>query len=670
MKLPSKFDPSVNLIARQEENGVFHSVVESAALAESLMRDNSENQTVIVEKIIAAVLDCQITDEDDPHFGNFLWEKESEVVEDLNAIEFMMFRLIPLLAEFSDRLAPATRDRMHIAIRNGMTAIARIDVDLMYTNIVLKDICNSILGGELLGEIEIAERGYMKLRRWFDRTRNSGIPTEYNSPPYTGLAIEVLGRLASNTTDEDTRVLATVATARIALSAGLRINPETRRWAGPFGRAYRDAVLAEGPSEIDRLKSLVSAGLAPNWMIDVIDHSNLPQDVVETSDVDTQTVVSTHHSKSFSLGVASRELSTQSNRFIAAQSQAFDLRYYAPKMDRIATMTTRYVHDDAWLGKYQVTPSRGWDHVFPEQGKFRGVQRGPSAIGVAMSNMLGAERSHSRAYLAVVWTDAESVESIYVNGNLVGDLPVEIPPGSNVTVVTETAMVGVRVLGQTNLGITSHAPIELVERDGMISLDIHNYAGPEKTFWELANPGAFFQGLPYCAFYSEVVERSEWKTVAQFMDMFSSGNSTAKLQESLGIGTKHQRVLTTQYSRSGQVLGLELDLVSGELVRRFTERGDMDLPKLESEIAVHSDASPIKIGDSRLEFGSGDAWLLSIPEIELSITGIQGDTPTDVTLTTARGHRQFEGMTNGLIVWRGDELTVTSTPGNVSSDSD
>ena len=72
MKLPSKFDPSVNLIARQEENGVFHSVVESAALAESLMRDNSENQTVIVEKIIAAVLDCQITDEDDPHFGNFL----------------------------------------------------------------------------------------------------------------------------------------------------------------------------------------------------------------------------------------------------------------------------------------------------------------------------------------------------------------------------------------------------------------------------------------------------------------------------------------------------------------------------------------------------------------------------------------------------------------------
>ena len=56
MKLPSEFDPSVNLIARQEENGVFHSVVESAALAESLMRDSSEDQAVIVERIIAAVV--------------------------------------------------------------------------------------------------------------------------------------------------------------------------------------------------------------------------------------------------------------------------------------------------------------------------------------------------------------------------------------------------------------------------------------------------------------------------------------------------------------------------------------------------------------------------------------------------------------------------------------
>lgn len=659
MNLPPNFDPTNNLIAHKEVNGTFHSVIASAALVESLVRDGTQASIDTAEKVISSVLACQITDPGDPHFGNFLWEKESEVVEDLNAVEFVLFRFIPLLTEFPDRLTSETRDRMRISIRNGTKAIARIDVHLLYTNIVLKDICNSCLGGELLGDAEIAERGYLKMRRWFDKTRKSGIPTEYNSPPYTTLAIEVLGRLSSTTMHEETRVLTAVAAARMAISAGIRINPETRRWAGPFGRAYRDAVLAEGPSEIQRLQQLIQAGLAPEWITDVINHRELPQEVVETSDVDSHTVVSTYHSKSFSLGVASRELSTQSNRFIAAQTQAFDLRYSVPKLGKIATMTTRYLHDDMWLGNYRVTPSRGWDHVFPEEGSFRGVQRGPTAIGVAMSRKLGAERAHNRAYLAVVWTDAASVESIYVNGNLVTDRPLEISVESDICVVTETLMIGTRVLGRTTLG--ANAPIRLVEHDGMISLEIHNYLGPTKTFWELANPGAFFHGLPFCAFYTEVAERDQWETVEQFMTEFSSGISAADLQESPGSGNANQRKLEARYSRLGQTLGIEVDLVTGELMRRFTEQGDMDLPKMTSSIALHSDSSPIIIGEARLDFGAGDAWLLSLPEQELWVAGIQGDKPTDVTLTTERGEQHFQGMTSGLIELRGEDVRVTSS---------
>ena len=663
MNLPPNFDPTNNLIAHKEVNGTFHSIPASAALVDSLVRDGTQASIDTAEKVISAVLACQITDPDDPHFGNFLWEKETEVVEDLNAVEFVLFRFIPLLIEFPDRLTSETRERMRISIRNGTKAITRIDVHLLYTNIVLKDICNSCLGGELLGDAEIAERGYLKMRRWFDRTRKSGIPTEYNSPPYTTLAIEVLGRLSSTTMHEETRVLTAVAAARIAISAGIRINPETRRWAGPFGRAYRDAVLAEGPSEIQRLQQLMQAGLAPEWITDVINHRELPQGVVETSDVDSHTVVSTYHSKSFSLGVASRELSTQSNRFIAAQSQAFDLRYSVPKLGKIATMTTRYLHDDMWLGNYRVTPSRGWDHVFPEEGSFRGVQRGPTAIGVAMSRKLGAEQAHNRAYLAVVWTDAASVESIYVNGNLVTDRPLEISVESDICVVTETLMIGTRVLGRTTLG--ANAPIRLVEHDGMISLEIHNYLGPTKTFWELANPGAFFHGLPFCAFYTEVAERDQWEAVEQFMTEFSSGISAADLQESPGSGNANQRKLEARYSRLGQTLGIEVDLVTGELMRRFTEQGDMDLPKMTSSIALHSDSSPIIIGEARLDFGAGDAWLLSLPEQELWVAGIQGDKPTDVTLTTERGEQHFQGMTSGLIELRGEDVRVTSSsPGN------
>jgi hypothetical protein len=562
------------------------------------------------------------------------------------------------MTDFADRFSTKTFDRMLVAVRNGLGAIERIDVHLLYTNIVLKDICISCLGGELVGDREIAERGYLKMRRWFERTRRSGMPTEYNSPTYTTLALEVLGRLSTTTVHDETRVLSALAGARLAVSAALRINPVTRRWAGPFGRAYRDVVLADGPPEIGGLEELIESGLVPSWIDDVINRKSSKLNVAETSDVDSHTVVSTHHSKSFSFGVASRELSTQANRFIATQSQVVDLRYPSAKLGRVATMTTRYLHDDMWLSKYRVTPSRAAGHVFSEEGGFSGAQRGAAAIGVATSGMLGAERSHSRAHLAIIWTQAESVEKIYVNGQLVTSLPCEVPANSDICFETESLLVGVRVIDHTALG--TNAPVRLTEREGMIVLEIHNYLGPEKTFWELANPGAFFHGLPYCAFYTEVAERDEWVTPEEFIAAFSGGVSTADLEEEVGLGLVNERVLTTAYSRDGNTLGVELDLVSGELVRRFTEDGDMGLPKMESEVAVHSDVSPIEVGGAKLEFGSGDAWLLAVPDSDLWVAGVFNEQGSEVLLTTERGQKRIPGISAGLIVWRGDDFAVTA----------
>jgi len=654
MQLPSEFDHSVNMVAHAEENGIFHSVVRSAALAEALVREGSPADLETAEKVIASVLSCQVTEPEDQHFGNFLWELESEVVEDLNAVQFVLFRFIPLLIEFPDRLSAGATRTIRNAIRVGLDAISRIDVHLLYTNIVLKDICNSCLGGELLGDSNKAERGYAKMQAWFDRTRRSGIPTEYNSPPYTSLAIEVLGGLAATTTHDQTKALATLAAARLAVSAALRINPETGRWAGPFGRAYRETVLADDPPETERLEELIEAGLAPEWVRDVMHRRTGPHDVLETSDIDTETVVSTHHSRSFSLGVASRELSTQSNRFIAMQSQAFDLRYAAPKLGRVATVTTRYLQDHMWLGKFQTTPSRAWDQVFPEEGSLRGVQRGPSAIVVGIPRMLGAQQPHSRACLTIIWTAAESVEGIYIDGDRVSDLPVDIPVISDLCVVTENLLVGIRLLGRTALG--PHAPVRLVERGGMIALEMHNYLGPKKTFWELAQPGAFFHGLPYCAFYIEVVERDQWEGAQQFITALSSGESSADVTETKDLGDTGQRCLTATYSRSGQAVGLEVDLVTGELVRRFTEKGNLDLPKHRSNLAVHSDSSPIEIGNARLDFGSGDAWLVAMPDSGLWVVGFTSDSPSDVILTTEHGQKRFPDMSAGLLVCRSDDF--------------
>ena len=52
------------------------------------------------------------------------------------------------------------------------------------------------------------------------------------------------------------------------------------------------------------------------------------------------------------------------------------------------------------------------------------------------------------------------------------------------------------------------APVRLIERLGNLLFEMYNYDGPEKTFWEQALPGSFFQGLPQCGFYIELADRS------------------------------------------------------------------------------------------------------------------------------------------------------------------
>ena len=123
------------------------------------------------------------------------------------------------------------------------------------TNIVLKDIVNSCLGGELLQNSEIARRGRDKFVRWLERRDEYGLPAEYNSPNYAAVAFHVLDQLARLTDDDDTRIRARTALWRLGISAALRLHPTTGRWAGPFSRAYRLAAFGQDP----RLKSTNSA---------------------------------------------------------------------------------------------------------------------------------------------------------------------------------------------------------------------------------------------------------------------------------------------------------------------------------------------------------------------------------------------------------------------------
>ena len=232
------------MVTHQVRGHIFHATIPSAQLASELMASGAPADIAEATAIFRAVLACQEVRDTEPHRGNFRWELEDEVVEDLNAVQFVLFYCIPVLCKTSDALPPDLVAAMRHAVALGLEEIARIDVALAYTNIVLKDIANSCLGGQLLGDNNIDRRGREKLVRWMAHVDTYGLPAEYNSPNYASVAVRVLGRLAELTEDKHTRIRARTMLARLGLSAALHVHPGIGCWAGPFSRALRRALFA------------------------------------------------------------------------------------------------------------------------------------------------------------------------------------------------------------------------------------------------------------------------------------------------------------------------------------------------------------------------------------------------------------------------------------------
>ena len=79
------------------------------------MANGTPQDLELAEKVLNVVLGCQELHPDDPHYGNFYWMLEDSVVFDLNAVEFALERLVPMMIEHGERLS-----RRHAGPRAGM----------------------------------------------------------------------------------------------------------------------------------------------------------------------------------------------------------------------------------------------------------------------------------------------------------------------------------------------------------------------------------------------------------------------------------------------------------------------------------------------------------------------------------------------------------------------
>ena len=653
---PLFYDPAVHLVANTIDNGVFHSAWMSAEYGVALLESGSPAEIERGEAVIDAVLKCQDLDERSPHYGNFRWEYEDAAVEDLNAVQFVLVRLIPLLLQRSDRLSEALVARVKDRIRIALDAVRRIDVSPVYSNIVAQDIANSILGGELLGVPEYKRRGARKLRAWLNLIDQSGIPHEYNSPTYSFVTIEALRKVVSLSAHEEASALAQLIIVRVGLSVALRIHPETGRLAPPHCRAYYPQLAFEALPEARALSRLIADGALPAWLDTVLKHRPRPMMVSETSDARAGTVISSYLDKEFSLGVATQELATQSNRYISNQSNVFSIHYKRGKRATPGVVFSRYLINDKWLGDYRTTPSRANDHVFRDEGSFRGVLAGPRAIGLYTSRELDAWSRCTSAKVVLIWNRADDIDEIWVDGARIGDTPVEVPEGALIVVGCGDVYVIVRPLERTLLG--TEAPIRIVEHRGSLVIEMVNYLGPAKTFWELAKPGAFFQGVVRNGFFAEVVARSRYASGRAAHDAFAGGQLREALDEARTFDGENQRNWAVSYRHGGRELGIEVDLMRWRVQRRWVDGETLGFPMLAAPIAVQDRSGHIEVGAASLRCARAPAWLLGVPEAELWVGAYHGPEASALSLELPAGRIDIERLEAGLVVWDKGQVSV------------
>lgn len=646
LPLPENYNPQTHLLAKITENGVFHETRAGAAFAHRLIANGAAEDLALAETVLDVVLGCQERRAGDPHLGNFTWMLEDDHVEDLNAVEFNLEHLIPLMLRHADRLTPALQTRVLEAIRLGLDEIRRLDVSIAYTNICLLDILNTSLGGELLGEPAIAERGYRKLAAWMAFTDSQGTVFEWNSPTYGAVDIRALKQLADLTRDVETRIRARTAAARLGLSIALHIHAATGRWAGPHGRAYHPSVVCETPPEINLVRSWIADGTLPGWLADALDARPDRFEISETAHAGRQMSITTCHSPSFVLGAASVEYTGQSDVLMA--------HYVRPGAERPGVLYTRYLTNDKWLGDFYHATDRTKSRNLIEEGQFYGVQSGPRAIGLYAPPRSPGVISSAKA--CFIFTERRLVDEIWVGDQRIETLPIDIKPGERVVIGSGDAWCAIVPLSRRDLG--RDAPIRLVEREGDLVLEIYNYLGPKKAFWELSWPGLFYQGRPWCGVYLELAERSEYPDGGTFGRVVARGelhDVTAPPFTYYGAG---ERPWTVEYRRDGHALGIEVDLMEWRLKRRWTGRGEVGWPMLESPIARQNATGRVEVGDAILECGQGPAWLFASPMTGRYVAGYHGSQPAPLTLAVPGGRIEIAEMGVGTVVWDNGRATV------------
>lgn len=164
---------------------------------------------------------------------------------DWNWADFCGVQLLQVALYHRSRLPADLVEKVDAAIRHAARSIQRRNMGPHYTNIAIMGTYVTLITAELYDLEDLRAYAMLRLRRFHAYTIEQGAFTEYNSPTYTIVALQEIGRLRLQAKDPEARRLANdlyrVAWQEIAQ----HFHPPTRQWAGPHSRCYNTLLPAK-----------------------------------------------------------------------------------------------------------------------------------------------------------------------------------------------------------------------------------------------------------------------------------------------------------------------------------------------------------------------------------------------------------------------------------------
>lgn len=222
--------------------GTVHSTRDAANYAVLLLDTGDAALEKRAFEVLDMLLSLQDADPASQTYGIWSWFLEEPLAAmappDYNWADFIGVQLLQVAVNHRHRLPAELAARLDAAIHRAAHAIRRRNVGPDYTNIAIMGTYVTLVAATLYAMPEMGRYALGRLRTFYEFTKRNGGFNEYNSPTYTIVALEELGRLKMHVQDAGAKPLVEelyhIAWEEIAH----HYHAPGGQWAGPHSRTY------------------------------------------------------------------------------------------------------------------------------------------------------------------------------------------------------------------------------------------------------------------------------------------------------------------------------------------------------------------------------------------------------------------------------------------------